>query len=56
MDALFRLTGEPKEALIKKLKEMIKKEEIQNTINQMSTLKGEVEEDTKLADKSEDED
>src|SRR3989344_5698297 len=55
-DALSRLTGENKEALIKKLKEMIKKEEIQNTINQMSTLKGEVEEETKLAEKNEDDD
>jgi len=55
-DALSRLTGENKEVLIKKLKEMIKKEDIQNIINQMSTLKGEVEEDTKLSEKNGDED
>lgn len=55
-DALARLTGENKELLMKKLKEMIKKEEIQNAIHQLSSLKGEVNEETKLADKSEDED
>lgn len=55
-DALSRLTGENKEMLIKKLKEMIKKEEIQNTISQLSTLKGEVDEETKLAEKNEDDD
>ncbi|MFA6461780.1 MAG: DNA topoisomerase VI subunit B [Candidatus Woesearchaeota archaeon] len=55
-DALARLTGENKDALVKKLKEMIKKESIQAQINQMQTLKGEVEEDTKLAEKNEDED
>jgi len=55
-DALSRLTGESKEMLVRKLKEMIKKEEIQNTINQMSTLKGEVEEETKMAERSEDDD
>ncbi|MBI4980299.1 DNA topoisomerase VI subunit B [Candidatus Woesearchaeota archaeon] len=55
-DALSRLTGENKEALIKKLKDMIKKEEIQNVIHNMESLKGEVEEETKLAEKQEDED
>ncbi len=55
-DALSRLTGENKEALIKKLKEMVKKEDIQKVINQMSTLKGEVEEETKMAEKNEDDD
>ncbi len=55
-DALARLTGESKEILIKKLQEMIKKESIQQAIHQMESLKGEVEEDTKLAEKSKDED
>lgn len=55
-ESLAKLTGEPKEALIKKLKEMIKKEDIQQAIHQMETLKGEVEEETKLAKKEEDED
>ncbi len=55
-ESLAKLTGDSKEALIKKLKEMIKKEDIQQAIHQMETLKGEVEEETKLAKKEEDED
>lgn len=55
-DALARLTGESKETLIRKLQEMIKKESIQQAIHQMESLKGEVEEDTKLAAKNEEED
>lgn len=55
-DALSRLTGESKEQLIKKLKEMIKKESIQQAINQMVSLKGEVDKETKLAEKSDEED
>ncbi|MEK6901045.1 MAG: DNA topoisomerase VI subunit B, partial [Nanoarchaeota archaeon] len=55
-DALARLTGESKEALVKKLQEMIKKESIQQAIHQMVSLKGEVEEETKLAARNEDED
>jgi DNA topoisomerase-6 subunit B len=55
-DALFKLTGENKEVLVKKLKEMIKKEEIQNAIHNMESLKGEVEEETKLAGKNGDDD
>ncbi len=55
-ESLLKLTGEPKEALIKKLKEMIKKEDIQQAMHQMETLKGDVEEETKLAKKEEDED
>ncbi|MBS3124502.1 DNA topoisomerase VI subunit B [Candidatus Woesearchaeota archaeon] len=55
-DALARLTGENKDHLIKKLQEMIKKESIQQAIQQMESLKGEVEEDTKLAEKNEEED
>lgn len=51
-DALSRLTGEEKEKLIKKLKEMVKKENIQQKIEEMETLKGEVEEETKLAEKN----
>jgi DNA topoisomerase-6 subunit B len=46
-DSLSRLTGENKEVLLSKLKEMIKKDEIQAEINEMSSLKGEVDEDTK---------
>ncbi len=55
-DALARLTGESKEALIKKLQEMVKKESIQQAIHQMVSLKGEVEEDTKLAAQGDEED
>ncbi len=55
-DSLSRLTGEDKDSLTKKLKEMIKKESIQQAIHQMVSLKGEVEEDTKLADKTGEED
>ncbi len=55
-DALARLTGESKEVLTKKLQEMIKKESIQQAIHQMVSLKGEVEDDTKLAKRNEDED
>jgi len=46
-DSLSRLTGESKEKIIKKLQEMIKKDEIQQEIMQMETLKGEVDEDDK---------
>ena len=52
-DALSRLTGENKETIMKKLNEMIKKESIQQAIHQMESLKGEVEEETKLAEKNE---
>ncbi len=55
-DALARLTGENKETLIKKLKEMIKKENIQQKIREMEKLKGEVDEETKTAEKSGEED
>lgn len=55
-DSLSRLTGENKDSLTKKLKEMIKKESIQQAIHQMVSLKGEVEQDTKLADKTGEED
>jgi DNA topoisomerase-6 subunit B len=46
-DSLSRLTGENKEKLLKKLQEMIKKEEIQKEIMDMESLKGEVDEDEK---------
>jgi DNA topoisomerase-6 subunit B len=46
-DSLSRLTGESKEKLLKKLQEMIKKEEIQKEIMDMESLKGEVDEDEK---------
>jgi len=55
-DALFRLTGDDKEKIIKKLQEMIKKDEIKQAIMQMESLKGDVDDQTKLAEKSEDED
>ena len=55
-DALSRLTGENKEQLIRKLKEMTKKENIKQEMEKMQTLKGEVEEDIKLAEKSGEED
>ena len=43
-------------AILNRGKKMIKKEDIQQAIHQMETLKGEVEEETKLAKKEEDED
>ncbi len=55
-DALFRLTGENKERIIEQLKEMVQKEEIQKQIHSLEELKGEVEEGTKLAEKSDEED
>ncbi len=55
-DALARLTGESKETLLQKLQEMIKKESIQQAIHQMESLKGDVESDTKLAEKNGEED
>ncbi len=54
-DALHRLTGESKESVTQKLFAMIKKEEIRQQIMSMEQLKGEVEESTKLAEKSEEE-
>ena len=54
-DALARLTGESKDMLVMKLQDMIKKEDIQQAIHQMESLKGEVEEETKQAARSEDE-
>jgi len=44
-DSLSRLTGESKDKLLKKLNEMIKKDEIQEVIMEMESLKGEVDED-----------
>ncbi|MEK6845199.1 MAG: DNA topoisomerase VI subunit B, partial [Nanoarchaeota archaeon] len=55
-ESLSKLTGESKDMLTKKLKEMVKKEEIQQAIHQMETLKGDVEEDTQLGEKSGEED
>ena len=52
-DSLNRLTGENKESIIKKLQEMTKKDSIRSQILEMETLKGEVEEETKLAEKPE---
>ncbi|GIU70392.1 MAG: hypothetical protein KatS3mg002_1628 [Candidatus Woesearchaeota archaeon] len=44
-DSLERLTGENKEKIIEKFNEMIKKEEIQNQIHEMESLKGEIDEE-----------
>lgn len=44
-DSLERLTGEKKEKIIVKFQEMIKKEEIQNQIRDMESLKGDAEND-----------
>jgi len=52
-DSLSRLTGDNKEKILKKLQEMIKTEEIQKEIMEMEELKGEVDKDTKLAEKTE---
>lgn len=54
-DALARLTGKDKEDIIKKLKEMVKKEEIQQQIHSLEELKGDIEEGTKLAEKNNEE-
>ena len=55
-DALSRLTGENKEMLIQKMQEMVKKDEIKQAILQMESLKGDVEDQTKIAEENEDED
>jgi DNA topoisomerase VI subunit B len=44
-DSLSRLTGEDKDKLLKKLQDMIKKDEIQNQIHDMESLKGDTEDD-----------
>lgn len=44
-DSLARLTGQSKDAIEKKLQDMIKKDEIQNQIHAMESLKGETDED-----------
>ena len=54
-DSLSRLTGENRERLIKKLQDMVKKEEIQQEIMQMEELKGEAEEPSKPSEKTEEE-
>lgn len=54
-DSLSRLTGEEKEKIRKKLQAMTKKESIQAQIQEMETIKGEAEEETKLAEEGEDE-
>ncbi len=51
-DSLARLTGENKDKLEKKLQEMIKKDEIQNQIHAMESLKGEADEEEESAEKS----
>ncbi len=54
--SLAKLTGESRDRIMAKLKEMVKKEQIQQQIYQMEALKGEVDEETKLAEKNEDDD
>jgi DNA topoisomerase-6 subunit B len=54
-DSLARLTGESKEIILKKLNEMIKKSDIMKEMEKIETLKGEVEEETKLERKSNEE-
>lgn len=54
-DSLERLTGERKEKILERFNEMIKKEEIQNQIHEMESLKGEVDE-TIVNEESEDKD
>ena len=44
-DSLSKLTGESKDKLIKKLQEMIKKDEIQKEIFEMESLKGEADDE-----------
>jgi len=46
-DSLARLTGESKDKLVKKLQDMIKKDDIQKEIMAMESLKGEADEDEK---------
>jgi len=53
-ESLSKLTGDSKEKIEKKLQEMVKKEEIQKQILQIEELKGEVTGETKLAERSED--
>lgn len=55
-DSLSKLTGIDKERILKKLQEMIKKEEIQKEIMGMEELKGDPEEATKAAERRGDED
>jgi DNA topoisomerase-6 subunit B len=53
-DSLHRLTGESKDALVKKLNEMIKKDDIQSAIMEMESLKGEADEDQKKSNNGDD--
>lgn len=43
-DSLSRLTGENKDIIIQKLRDMVKKEDIQQQIHELTSLKGEVDE------------
>ena len=52
-DSLSRLTGDNKELLLKKLQDMIKKDEIQREIHDLESLKGEDDERTKKQDDEE---
>lgn len=52
-DSLERLTGEKKEKIIAKFLEMIKKDDIQNQIHDMESLKGDTEDDRTRKDEEE---
>lgn len=54
-ESLSRLTGEDKDKIIKKLQEMIKKDEIQKEIFEMESLKGEVDDSYELSSENMDE-
>ena len=54
--SVAELTGENKDKILEKLKEMTKKEEIQNQIYEMESLKGEADEDDDKSKKSKDDD
>jgi DNA topoisomerase-6 subunit B len=54
-DSLSRLTGADKEKILRKLQNMVKKEEIQKQIMQMEELKGDAEETGKVKGSSEEE-
>jgi DNA topoisomerase-6 subunit B len=55
-DSLSRLTGEDKSKILKRLQEMVKKDDIQKQIYEMESLKGEADEDEKPKDKPKEQD
>jgi DNA topoisomerase-6 subunit B len=52
-DSLERLTGEKKELIVQKFQDMIKKDEIQNQIHEMESLKGDIDDDSSKEDDEE---